>query len=603
MITPRMLSEAHAEHHARYGGDSTDYFGPLYIHREFSVPIERALRQVFFGPTEFGVMGFHFDADRRNLYLFQFHWGTSHETFARSLRDLIDAGIDAVFPQKVQDRSSELDQLLDLVQGGTPDHRQGQELLHRLSDELVEQREVVKQVYLQLVFNGDPDEATRSAVLGHLVEDLFKKQYLLQRFFGRPVPLTVVPVSARVGHGTGEGNKVVHEFVVALRDALEIEGPADERMHVGFVPLMELHRMYAAMGFKFFDRNVRAALGKGTGPNRSLTESLHAISVTKDLDPEAFAFHHNGVTLAVERFEQEDGQYRLVEPRLLNGAQTVSTLHRFLSQEKKATVDKTRLAAMQVQCRVIVNASRDFVTHVTINNNRQNPVKPANLRAHDSIQLELQDWLRAKAGFYYERQEGAFGALTEDDLERLGILHPKPITLPRLAQTFLALNGSVDKLGRMREVFENQAEYERVFNSRRLSARVTEVIVCYKMQLRLRRLLQEILSKGAEKYAYIFRARNLVWALLCQAFLNDKDRDEIAAIHGDDLTATKGFTDDMAWLVSQRVRHIMGAALGDEPYASKLAAEKYAVLGTRGTFSACMKVAADRYDWSKRNLP
>jgi hypothetical protein len=58
---------------------------------------------------------------------------------------------------------------------------------------------------------------------------------------------------------------------------------------------------------------------------------------------------------------------------------------------------------------------------VTVNNNRQNPVEPWNLRANDLIQLELQDKFRADLQMYYERQENAFDQLSADDLSEYGI--------------------------------------------------------------------------------------------------------------------------------------------------------------------------------------
>jgi hypothetical protein len=67
-------------------------------------------------------------------------------------------------------------------------------------------------------------------------------------------------------------------------------------------------------------------------------------------------------------------------------------------------------------CKIISRAKDDFVTRVTINNNRQNPVEPWNLRANDTIQLELQDKFADELKLYYERQENAFDQLSVDDL-------------------------------------------------------------------------------------------------------------------------------------------------------------------------------------------
>jgi hypothetical protein len=68
-------------------------------------------------------------------------------------------------------------------------------------------------------------------------------------------------------------------------------------------------------------------------------------------------------------------------------------------------------------CRVITNASPEFVTAVTINNNRQNPVNPWNLRANDMIQLQLQDKFRDDLEIYYARREYVDDAIRTIDAD------------------------------------------------------------------------------------------------------------------------------------------------------------------------------------------
>ena len=100
-----------------------------------------------------------------------------------------------------------------------------------------------------------------------------------------------------------------------------------------------------------------------------------------------------------------------------------------------------------------IDEEPDFVTTVTINNNRQNPVDPWNLHANDMIQLEIQDKFRDDLGVFYERQERAFANLSDEELEEQGITQYKAIELTRLARTLLASDGDIDKLTHFREVF------------------------------------------------------------------------------------------------------------------------------------------------------
>src|ERR1017187_4606258 len=93
-ITSQLIDQAYADHRAVLGGVREDYFGLLYLEREHKVPRERALNQVAFGGNDYGLDGFHFDEERRNLYLFQFKYSDSHSLFKGSLQRLIAEGVD-----------------------------------------------------------------------------------------------------------------------------------------------------------------------------------------------------------------------------------------------------------------------------------------------------------------------------------------------------------------------------------------------------------------------------------------------------------------------------------------------------------------------------
>lgn len=181
--------------------------------------------------------------------------------------------------------------------------------------------------------------------------------------------------------------------------------------------------MYREMGERFFERNIRAALPEDEAVNRSIQQSIKRVVVDGKESAHAFAFNHNGVTLFAENLDQQNGGFKVTEPRLLNGAQTVTTFGRFLkaNEGNKKLAESTAINELRVMCRIITDATPDFITKVTINNNRQNPVDPWNLHANDFIQLELQDRFRDELGIYYERQEKAFTNLSDEELEGQGI--------------------------------------------------------------------------------------------------------------------------------------------------------------------------------------
>lgn len=375
-------------------------------------------------------------------------------------------------------------------------------------------------------------------------------------------------------------------------------------MRVGFVRLWDMAAIYRGMGQRFFERNIRAGLSENEAPNRAISRSLRQILEGK-LDSGMFAFNHNGMTLSAERMEAVADGFRITEPRLLNGAQTVTTFVRFLDKhadDARLTEREGVLKNIWLQCRVITGAKEEFVVEVTINNNRQNPVKPWALRANDIIQLRIGEKLREELNVFYGRQEGAFENLTNDDLETMEIEHGRPIDLRRLALTFLASDGEIDKMNRLGEVFESDKTYAQVFNEERLNADSRYLLLCYKAYFRLNKLVQEIESRGANRYFFARKARNLVWALVCQGMLNERELPAYAERFGQGMTVEADFTSWVTGLAANPVRYLLKDLSEREPYQQKIAEERYDFLRTRAAYEQCMEFAHKRWKWVQKRL-
>ena len=127
----------------------------------------------------------------------------------------------------------------------------------------------------------------------------------------------------------------------------------------------------------------------------------------------------------------------------MNGAQTINTLARFIEDLERQPDYKAHekiLKNIEVIGKIITNCSQEFVTQITISNNRQNPVESWNLRANDMIQLEFDDKFR-QDGIFYERQENSFANLRDADMEELGIEQHKEIKI--VFEPFLNTRASI----------------------------------------------------------------------------------------------------------------------------------------------------------------
>jgi len=583
-----MIDQAFSDLKGTCGGNRNDYFGLLYLEKECGLPREKAVNQVAFGGNDYGLDGFHFDPERRNLYLYQFKYSPSHALFKSSLQRLIDSGMERIFLSPNKDDGKN-------------------QIILQLRSCMVDNRALIDQVCFRFIFTGNPEEAERSQVLDKLREDLENKKYLVDQFFsGRQVTLVVEfrSVDGKVGPVTDTRRTRVYDL--PLTDLLTQSGPTGQVMHIGFIRLIDLNAIHRDMGQQFFERNIRYGLGSSEAVNRALSRALKQIVLDGAEPPAVFAFNHNGITLFAEKVERIDGQYRVTAPRLLNGAQTVTTLAEFLTGNKdnpRLSENRSALEDLRVMCRIITNATPEFVTTVTINNNRQNPVEPWNLHANDMIQLELQDKLRSDLGIYYERQEEAFANRSYEELEEQGIQEAgKAIEMVRLAQTFLVSDGAIDKLSRMREVFEDDRIYSQVFNASRLKADSRHIVLCYKIHFRLRKLVNEIVEKGRNKYEFVLRARNLVWAMLCQSVLNSENLEDLADAFGQDMTVAADYTARLSHLATTRVRMMLSELIKDSAYADKVAEGSFAFLKTNTAYNRCMDIAYKRWKWVAKRL-
>jgi hypothetical protein len=453
---------------------------------------------------------------------------------------------------------------------------------------------------------GDPEDAERSMVLDNLRENLESKNYLVEKYFGRPVTLVIEFRSAKTGKAGGVSHeRSTRTYSVDLAESLSSRGPEGEQMLIGFVKLLDLYVMYQDMRSRFFESNIRDALPEDKPVNRALTRAYKRILLDRTDDPSVFVFNHNGVGFAAEKVEKLNGIYKVTEPRMLNGAQTITTFARFLERNADNPALKENrpiLEDLRVICKVITEAQKKFVTAVTMSNNRQNPVAPWNLRANDPFQLELHDKFRYDLSIYYERQAQAFHGLSDEDLDEIGIKQRKPVELVRLAQTFLVVDGDIDKLSSMPRVFDEDRIYDQVFNESRLKADSPKILLCYKAQFRLRRLMNDILERGPRKYGYISRARNLLWALLCQGVLNDPRLEQTAEKYGHDMTMPANFTDYLSRLATNRCRFLISELVNDEDNADKVAEGKFGFLRTNASYRKCMEFADNRWKWQEKGL-
>ena len=294
--------------------------------------------------------------------------------------------------------------------------------------------------------------------------------------------------------------------------------------------------------------------------------------------------------------------------RLLNGAQTVSSVARFIEKSSDNPLlqkNRSHLGEIEVLAKIVEDddLSGEFVTQITISNNQQNPVLPWALRAMDNRQVDLADKFRNELGIFYSRQEGAFENLTDDEREELGIEDSKDIRIRPLAQTFLAVQGDVYNMAHLPDVFESQTLYQDTFKSTYINSNARSIVLAYKVGLMMSGVTVRLRESLAQKYpAAVPKARNLTWALLIQALMNDKKFSVYVEDYGSKLVKEAALRDILKQLTGNRVAPLIRELFASPAYKDKVAQEKYDFLRATEAFKKAMTIAMDKYDWSKNSF-
>lgn len=580
-ITQNEINTAYKNYSRQYEGRKEDYFALLYLCKKFNLAPDDAAPNVSFGGNDYGIDAFFFDEEKKNLYLYQFKWSSDHMLFKDSFQRLIKDGLERVFGNKYQDQTKN-------------------QVLIQLRSCLKENRDVINKVFIHFVFDGDPEKAEQSKVLDSLREDLESKTYLINNYFGSEVELIFQYISNRRAVGELVQKKVSHTYQIECENPLKLQTQENELM-ITFIPLGKLLEMYNDLGEKLFSKNIRSGLDEGKATNREIKRSLRRILAGEE-PAENFTFYHNGISLTAEQLVPNGGVLSMVEPRILNGAQTVMTLKKFVEENKADNRISEKLHTVKVMARIVKSSQDEFLNKVTINNNRQNPIMSWNLRANDLIQLYFEDKFREELGIYYERRENAFENLTDEDLEQIGITDDKAIEIKKFAQTLLAIQGEVDRMSRISEVFENENYYKDTFKDRYLHVDAKKLILFYKIQYRLPSVTREILRKGENKYNYVIKAKNLLWALLVQGLLNDDEFEDYVENYGQSLSIEGGYLELLKDIASKKIRFIFSKTFQKGKYADYIENEKYSFLRSKTTYNDCMNKARRLYKWEKKNV-
>jgi len=141
-------------------------------------------------------------------------------------------------------------------------------------------------------------------------------------------------------------------------------------------------------------RNIRYNLGGRVG---------RAIRSTYEKTPHNFWYLHNGLTIVCDDFIEKDQVATVINPSVINGAQTLYALNNSASRKSQALVT-TRVIVRGAQ-RDGAMEDDEWLQGVIRGVNTQNRVHAYDFRSNEPEQMELQKNFR-EAKIFYERKRG-----------------------------------------------------------------------------------------------------------------------------------------------------------------------------------------------------
>ncbi|GAA0560989.1 AIPR family protein [Rheinheimera aquimaris] len=178
---------------------------------------------------------------------------------------------------------------------------------------------------------------------------------------------------------------------------------------------------------------------------------------TLEEQPKKFFKYNNGITLVCKAVNAKvlpiNGNMKIEIKgfQVLNGGQTVRTIHNFNSKSKE---NFSKLIESEVLVRIFMSDSEDGeINKIAEYTNSQNAIKPWDLKSLSSEQIELEKYLDAH-DIFYSRKSGDTGLESGD--------YKYKISMEKFGQILMAVQGYPEKgINSKKNIFEKH--YDEIF--------------------------------------------------------------------------------------------------------------------------------------------
>lgn len=235
---------------------------------------------------------------------------------------------------------------------------------------------------------------------------------------------------------------------------------------MGVISLYELGTLVLRTRKYIFESNIRKFLTVRTRVNKQLRESLLK-------EPEEVFYYNNGVTIVVKGIEElVDNKIKLIEPQIVNGAQTSSTVADIIRGDPNVQGS--------IEITIITENVRTTRNNITRYRNSQNAVKGRDLISLEQFHDSIFGQMRAKVGYFYEQQAGSWEALSQAERKSYSGNEVFDRYLPSDHENRIPANDAIQAMaaaleqnpakpyGSISKYMPGGAEYEKIFTVNKL---------------------------------------------------------------------------------------------------------------------------------------
>lgn len=250
-----------------------------------------------------------------------------------------------------------------------------------------------RKIQVVVAYAGEKMSGTARRAIEELLENESKKLHKLSTTFVEFGSLEIIDALQQTSAKTS-----ICE-TVNLTGWFEIDVP--RRTYYGMINLSTLAEFYQKHGDLLFSRNVRFFLGHETEVNSSIMHTLGS-------DSARFFYLNNGVTALCKEFVERNtpqGRKRIQLNGLsvINGAQTIATAAKYLSDNPEADISEAKVLFTVIE----IPDGEVFADEVTRARNHQNAVTIADFVALDGEQERLRRDIANLGISYHYKAVGA----------------------------------------------------------------------------------------------------------------------------------------------------------------------------------------------------